>query len=189
MNLSEYKNSYIEEIKSEYNDYICTNRYKNTISNLLSFLFDKGYLKADNWDYKLIAYVDGSYNKATEQAGCGVVLLDEEHNILDTISEVARESSMWNVSGEIDACLKAITWADNHDFHTIDIYYDYEGIEKWATRKWKCKKELTKWYRDAIDDAQEQLGITINFHKVKGHSNDKYNDMADALAKLSVGIN
>ena len=28
----------------------------------------------------------------------------------------------------------------------------------------------------------------ISFHKVKGHSNDKYNDMADQLAKDALGI-
>ena len=31
--------------------------------------------------------------------------------------------------------------------------------------------------------------LHVRFIKVKGHSNDKYNDMADMLAKEALGLN
>ena len=34
----------------------------------------------------------------------------------------------------------------------------------------------------------QEKKIKINFVKVKGHSNDKYNDKADLLAKKACGI-
>ncbi|MDU2709992.1 MAG: RNase H family protein, partial [Finegoldia magna] len=45
---------------------------------------------------------------------------------------------------------------------------------------------LTKSYKKFIDEIKPQ--IDINFVKVKGHSNDTYNDMADELAKEALGI-
>ena len=37
-----------------------------------------------------------------------------------------------------------------------------------------------------ISKAKER--VHIEFRKVKGHSNDKYNDMVDELAKEALGI-
>ena len=53
---------------------------------------------------------------------------------------------MRNVSGEILGCLKAIQYAIDHHYEAICIYYDYEGIEKWATGLWKANKEQTQNY-------------------------------------------
>jgi len=41
----------------------------------------------------------------------------------------------------------------------ITIYYDYQGIEKWANGEWKAKKRLTKEYVEFIKDKN---GININ---------------------------
>ena len=41
-------------------------------------------------------------------------------------------------------------------------------------------------YRDFYRKAKER--VHIEFRKVKGHSNDKYNDMVDELAKEALGI-
>ena len=38
------------------------------------------------------------------------------------------------------------------------------------------------FYREAVKK------VKVHFVKVKGHSNDKYNDMADQLAKKALGI-
>ena len=66
------------------------------------------------------------------------------------------------------------------------IYYDYEGIEKWATHQWKANKEGTKNYQRFIDQSKEI--IDIHFIKVLAHSGDFYNERADLIAKKAVGI-
>ncbi|MBF1300150.1 MAG: RNase H, partial [Parvimonas sp.] len=52
--------------------------------------------------------------------------------------------------------------------------------------EWKCNLPLTIGYRDKIKEFRKE--IEILFVKVKAHSNDKYNDLADYLAKKSLGI-
>ena len=64
--------------------------------------------------------------------------------------------------------------------------YDYEGIAKWCTGEWKTKKEGTAAYKRFYDGIKDRL--QVRFVKVKGHSNDEYNDMADMLAKSALGI-
>ena len=68
----------------------------------------------------------------------------------------------------------------------ITVFYDYQGISSWANGEWKCNLPLTIGYRDKIKEFRKE--IEILFVKVKAHSNDKYNDLADYLAKKSLGI-
>ena len=68
----------------------------------------------------------------------------------------------------------------------LDLYHDYEGIAKWCTGEWKATKPVTKRYKEFYDSIKNKLDV--RFIKVKGHSGDKYNDRADALAKSALGI-
>ena len=60
------------------------------------------------------------------------------------------------------------------------------GIAKWCTGEWNATKEGTIAYKKFYNKAKKHVNIT--FCKVKGHSGDKYNDMADALAKKACGV-
>ena len=68
----------------------------------------------------------------------------------------------------------------------LDLYYDYEGIEKWCTGEWKTNKRGTIDYKEYYNSVKDVLDV--RFIKVKGHSGDKYNDMADSLAKAAAGV-
>ena len=74
----------------------------------------------------------------------------------------------------------------SHQIPAIKIYHDYEGIAKWCLGLWKTNREGTRAYKEFYDRASKQ--IKIGFVKVAGHSNDKYNDMADELAKKALGL-
>ena len=67
-----------------------------------------------------------------------------------------------------------------------NIYYDYLGIEKWATHEWKANKPGTIDYVKFIDSVSNK--IKINFKKVRGHIGIDSNEEADKLAKKAVGI-
>ena len=54
------------------------------------------------------------------------------------------------------------------------------------SRKNERKKEGTRAYRDFYRSASEKVKIT--FRKVKGHSGDTWNDLADHLAKEALGL-
>lgn len=132
-------------------------------------------------------YVDGSYNNATGEFSYGMVVLSEEgeekYNCKFNDQELA---AMHNVAGEIKGAQAAMQYALEHQIPAIAIYHDYEGIAKWCLGQWKTNKEGTKAYKAFYDMASRQ--VKISFVKVTGHSNDKYNDMADKLAKEALGI-
>ena len=93
---------------------------------------------------------------------------------------------MRNVAGEIYGSLASMEYAIEHNISHLTIYYDYMGIEKWCTGEWKTNKAGTLAYKKYYDRARKKVNIT--FQKVKGHSGDKYNDLADQLAKEACGI-
>ena len=93
-------------------------------------------------------------------------------------------AEMRNVAGEIKGSEAAMRFAVEHGCKSVVIYHDYEGIAKWCTGEWKANKEGTQAYRAYYQSIQDKLDV--EFVKVKGHSSDKYNDMADELAKAAI---
>lgn len=136
---------------------------------------------------EILAYVDGSYKKDTFEYGYGVVLLLSDEVIeLYGKGENPEVAKSRNVTGELFGSVRAISEAINRKKNKITIFYDYQGISSWANGEWKCNIPLTVGYKQKISEFRKE--IEINFVKVKAHSNDKYNDLADHLAKKSLGI-
>ncbi len=135
----------------------------------------------------LIAYVDGSYEHSQLRYAYGCVLVLPEGEITLNGSDNQEDYvSMRNVAGEIMGSQQAILWAVEHGYKKITIYYDYEGIEKWANGIWKANKVGTQCYKEFV--AKQRERIEIGFQKVEAHTGVKYNEMADQLAKQALGI-
>lgn len=136
---------------------------------------------------KAVAYVDGSYNGETKHFSYGCVMFynGEEFHLSNEYDdeELAR---MRNVAGEIFGSMAAMEFAIEHNVKYLQIFHDYAGIEKWCTGEWKANKPGTIAYKKYYEKARKKVNIT--FQKVKGHSGDKYNDLADELAKKACSI-
>lgn len=129
------------------------------------------------------AYVDGSFNELLGKYSFGCVIL-KKGEIVHTICGCSSNSNyieMRNVAGELEAAEQAIKWAINNHAESIRIYHDYEGISSWANGEWSANKQGTQEYVSFIKLSQKK--IRIEFTKVKGHSELKYNEMAEELAK------
>lgn len=129
-----------------------------------------------------VAYVDGSYNVATGEYSCGVVFLTGTKEIhLAQKGENKELASMRNVAGEILGAELAMKKALESGVRSLCIYHDYQGIASWCLGEWKTNKEGTRAYKEYFDSICDK--VRIRFVKVKGHSGDKYNNLADELAK------
>ncbi|HOJ93716.1 MAG TPA: AAA family ATPase [Fervidobacterium nodosum] len=133
-------------------------------------------------------YIDGSYDESTKKIGAGFVVVKESNE--EKIETYWRGFSNpehvkhRNVAGEIYAALLAFEYAKNENLKCIEINYDYEGIEKWALGLWKTNTSLTKLYKEKYD--YYSTFFRIKFNKVKAHTGEKYNEIADNLAKKAV---
>ena len=132
---------------------------------------------------KLIAYVDGSYNDDIGKYAFGCVFITPDENIRLALGNGNNPEtvSMRNITGEMLGAMYAVRTAMKNGYHGIELYYDYMGIEMWATGQWKCKKEHTQKYAEAMKNWGKSIEIV--FHKVTAHSNVKYNELADQTAK------
>ncbi len=156
---------------------------KNIADNLKNI--DENNLLKESMD--AVAYVDGSFNVATGEFSYGVVMFhngEELHfNQFFNDEELA---SMRNVAGEIKGAEVAMQYAYDHQMKELTIYHDYEGVSRWPLREWKANKAGTIAYQQFYDNISKY--VDVKFVKVKGHSGDKYNDVADKLAKEALGL-
>lgn len=143
------------------------------------------------------AFVDGSYNANTKVYGYGGIyfykyktnetgIVSEGYVILKGSGSDPEMASMRNISGEIEGSMAGMKAALNLGIPKIVIYYDYMGIEKWATGAWKRNKQGTKAYHTFCKNVASEL--KVSFKKVRAHNGIPGNELADVIAKISVGI-
>lgn len=138
----------------------------------------------------LTAYTDGSLNPATDVVSSAALIFEPESTEPDhyltyqtTLAAVHDER---NIGGEVQAVIGAMNWAIAHGFTSMDVYYDYYGVEMWATHQWKAKKFCSKWYQMQFDALSQDLDV--KFHKVKGHTGVQFNELVDQVAKAACGV-
>lgn len=131
----------------------------------------------------LLAYVDGSYDDKLKRYAFGCVFIFPDGRIYTEYGNGSNEQSLRhrNVTGEMLGAMYAVRFAIKNGFSSLEIRYDYEGIERWVTGAWNSKTELTKKYAEAMRRWSSQ--IEICFTKVAAHTNVLYNELADQLAK------
>lgn len=135
----------------------------------------------------LVAFCDGSYDDSLGSYSYGVLLIDKDKNEISLCGQGQNPKyiSSKNIIGEIFGVIYALDWALSNGYEKIKIYHDYEGLSKWISGEWKAKSDISKMFT-AIYETKFDGVLDVVFEKVKGHSNNKYNDAADSLAKSAL---
>ena len=134
----------------------------------------------------LIIYVDGSFDAEAGKYSYGCIVLTPDGEIIE-LSESGDDpqySDIRNVAGEMLGAQRAAEWAVEHEYPTLDIRYDYVGIEKWVSGDWKANHALTQKYAEIMKEYQKK--IKIKFTKVEAHTGVYFNEKVDQLAKKAL---
>ena len=149
-----------------------------------AFAFDKKIkISGNDIDTRYVVYVDGSFKDDIYSYGFVLVDLNEDKSLFEKYGRgMDKEAAaLRNVSGEMKGAMEAVSYCISQGITDITICYDYSGIENWATGDWKRNNEFTRMYHEYMNSKKDK--IKVSFLKVKGHSGDKWNDVADMLAK------
>lgn len=132
---------------------------------------------------ELNIYVDGSFMPQKNNYSYGLVAVNKGEVVYKDkgIGYDEEAIALRNVSGEVMGAMKAVNYAIEKEYKSVSIYFDYQGIESWALGTWKRNNRITQSYHQFMQEKMKH--IKVKFNKVKGHSGDKFNDLADKLAK------
>lgn len=144
------------------------------------------YLEPEQKRDRLAVYVDGSFDEALKKYSFGcIILLPDGREIRKSGNGDNPETlAIRNVAGEMLGAMYAVKWAIKNHYNAMELYYDYDGIEKWATGAWRTKNHLTQKYAEFMRVHQNYVDIT--FCKVRAHTGNRYNEEADKLAKAAL---
>lgn len=135
------------------------------------------------WD----VYVDGSYDSKQDKAAYAYAVVRYDIRFMEGYGIVEDTQGTRNISGELRAVAMALTEifkTHANDREHVVIYYDYIGIEKWATGEWNANIPLTQDYSTFIQQMCSRY--KISFKKVKSHSGDLWNSYVDKLCKKAL---
>lgn len=132
----------------------------------------------------LCAYVDGSF--LNNKIGWGLILVEANKIILEKngIVKLSAEEGGRQIAGEVQAVLEAINYAQINHIKEITIFYDYKGLEMWATKKWKAQSAIAQYYIGKL----MQHKIKIIWQKISAHTGHIFNERADKLAKQATQL-
>ncbi|GAB4511086.1 MAG: hypothetical protein OHK0046_08690 [Anaerolineae bacterium] len=131
-------------------------------------------------DYQ--AYVNGTY--AAGVVGYGAVVLYQSQEKTRWAGKVTQHADMRQVAGELEATLLVLDWCRSNYLTEIEVHYDYDGIEKWATGEWRGNTSATRLYQERV----KSLAINIKWHKIKRGTVNTWITLIQELSQQATAI-
>jgi ribonuclease HI len=130
-------------------------------------------------------YTDGSWDVKGKFAKWAFIAVQDDKVIHQEKGEIhnAEVNEGQQIGGELKAVIQAVVWAKKNN-HKIVVYHDYIGIRSWIAdiyneKPWNTNKSYTKKYREFM---LKNKSYIENMIWIKGHSDNKYNNLVDELA-------
>lgn len=138
-------------------------------------------------------YTDGSAHPTNPgPGGFGVVVVDDNDKIIYCHSKTTNEQTTNNEQELLAIVFAAARYGHSQD-QTPLVYSDSsyaintltDWMYRWEQNNWLRSNnsipenlEIVKFYRELV-----RQGFNIDLRKIKGHDGNKYNELADKLAK------
>ena len=134
--------------------------------------------KKTSVDY--IIYTDGAFKPSTTQGGIGLAWL-KNGDLVKTYSKGYK--GVTNNKMELLAVIYALA-SIKKSIHSLQIVTDSMYVVGCATKGWKRKKNVNLWlkYDKVFAKAQTLIETPITYQHVRGHRDNKYNNLCDKLA-------
>lgn len=164
------------------NEIISYMDHKEILKNINKKYVEQDYQNSYEIEFEdtCAIYSDGSYNSSNGECGyAAYIIMSSSRKIV--CGRFIMENNGRNVEGEVKAIVKALHNINTNKIKNVIIYYDYEGIEKWATRVWKANTIYTKAYANFMSNIMSFLNI--KFVHIKSHTGNIGNEVVDKLAK------
>ena len=174
-----------DECKKQINNFSCA-EYKSfkSLSEAEQFM-NKTIQKTKIDKTSPYAFISGCFNNLNKTYGYGGIIFHEGQKYV--VQGGGKDTNLINlgsVASQILASKETIKKAINLEIRNLNIYYDYEGVEKWANGDWKRNLKETKDYYNFIQEITPI--ININFIKNKNNLSDEKIEVAN-LAKKAAG--
>lgn len=133
-----------------------------------------------------VAYTDGSFEESAGAYSFGALVFSPDGGKASFCDSGKNPDfiSSRNVAGEVLGVIESVKWAFLNGYDKLKIYHDYEGLSAWATGLWQARGAVSLYYVERLKRYSDAVKIT--FEKVKGHSNNSYNEAVDKLAKAAL---
>lgn len=139
---------------------------------------------------EVVIYTDGACSNNPGIGGWGAVLMYGEHKKEISGSEELTTNNRMELSAAIHAmkCLKRPCIVNLYtDSSYLCNAFNQNWIWGWLRNGWKTSNKTDVENRDLW---QELLGLVrihkVNWHKVKGHADNEYNNRCDELARSAI---
>ncbi|MGL4987176.1 MAG: ribonuclease HI [Treponemataceae bacterium] len=154
-------------------------------------------LEASNQNKKkLIVYTDGGCSGNPGSGGWGYIILDEAANTKKEGSGGERETTnnrmeLFAVISALEAITQNSQWQTKEIIFYVDSQYVKDGITSWIhtwkNNGWRTASKQPVKNQDLWIELDELVqNLSIDWHWVKGHSGNQYNEYVDSLCQNEI---
>jgi ribonuclease HI len=142
---------------------------------------------------KVMAYTDGACSYNPGPGGWATVLIYRGREKSFSGFEPETTNNRMELTAVLEA-LRALKEPCDVDIYTDSAYihnaFEKGWIDRWQRNGWKTASKQPVENQDLWTGILEAAGThRVRYNKVKGHANDKYNNLCDELARRAIKEN
>lgn len=127
-------------------------------------------------------YVNGKYDALTAATSYGLLVLKDGYQVDSISSMTDKFPEAHNVGAQINAAVEGLTWLHAQGVQSATLRSDFNGIEAWATGKWRAKSKAAD-YLVRLNNRCKELGIHVTYETVKKGVRDPHHTQVVKLSK------